>query len=201
MSVAALIRRLVPPSALLALLLASPSALAFELEQIEVLHTPPRYEVSMQVRLNTPAQAAFSVFSDITLLPQINPAIRKAKVLGELPDNVRRVYTQVHLCVALFCKQIEQVQDMRFESTNEGARVQAQVLPELSDLRFGEAHWTFRSCGAQTCLTFHTRMEPKFWVPPLIGPWLIQRKLKTEAMETSAGLERLARTHQQRNTP
>lgn len=197
MSVSALIARTASSSALLSLLLVFPAAQAFELDQIEVRHTPRRYEVSMQVRLNTPARAAFTVFSDIGLLPQINPAIRKASVLRELPNNSRRVYTQVDLCVAMFCKQIEQVQDMRFVAAENGGSVQAQVLPDLSNLHFGEASWTFRPCGAHTCLEFHTRMEPKFWVPPLIGPWLIQRKLRTEAMETSAGLERLARAHQQ----
>ena len=168
---------------------------AFELDQIDVQHKAARYEVRMQVRLNASADAAYAVFSDIALLPQINPAVRKASVMRELPNGARRVYTQVHMCVALFCKELQQVQDMRFEALESGGTVLASVLPELSDLRFGEAEWTFRRCGEQTCLSFHARMEPKFWVPPLIGPWLIQRKLRVEAMETSAGLEKLARAH------
>ena len=36
-------------------------------------------------------------------------------------------------------------------------------------------------------------MEPDFWVPPLIGPWVIKRTMREQAITTSEGIERLAR--------
>jgi hypothetical protein len=35
-------------------------------------------------------------------------------------------------------------------------------------------------------------VEPDFWIPPFIGPWLIERKLRSETLETVRNLERLA---------
>jgi hypothetical protein len=33
---------------------------------------------------------------------------------------------------------------------------------------------------------------PVFWVPPVIGPWLIRKKMYEEAQRSSLGLERVA---------
>jgi hypothetical protein len=38
-------------------------------------------------------------------------------------------------------------------------------------------------------LQFTDTFEPDFWVPPVIGPWLIQRKLVRELTETMAYIE------------
>lgn len=35
-------------------------------------------------------------------------------------------------------------------------------------------------------------MEPDFWVPPLIGPWIIKRTLKVDGMDAIGRIEALA---------
>ena len=40
-----------------------------------------------------------------------------------------------------------------------------------------------------TELQFTETFEPDFWVPPVIGPWLIQRKLVSEVAETVMYIE------------
>ena len=70
-----------------------------------------------------------------------------------------------------------------------------RVLPQMSDLRYGLARWRMSACAddrRRTCLEFKAELEPDFWVPPLIGPWLIQRKLHQEAIVTAEGIEKLA---------
>lgn len=174
-------------------LLACLDTRAYELQDIRVTREALRYQVHMDVSLDVPAAAAYAMFADVRRLPQINPAVHEVRVVQELSPAMRRVYTRVRMCVGLFCRHIEQVQDMRFEPSAAGGHVHAQVLAKLSDLRYGLANWTLRDCAGRTCLRFDAEIEPDFWVPPLIGPWLIQRKLREEAMQTSAGIERLAR--------
>ena len=41
-------------------------------------------------------------------------------------------------------------------------------------------------------LIFFAALTPDFWVPPLIGPYIIKKKMREEAVETVLGLERLA---------
>lgn len=176
------------------LTLGSLDAKAVELRRIEVTREGARYRVLMDVSLDVSAPAAYAVFADIARLPQINPAVRTARVLDEpVPGDLRRVYTDVRMCVSFFCRHLEQVQDMRFTPRPDGGDVSASVIPERSDLLYGLAHWQLRDCSGRTCLSFDAELEPRFWVPPVIGPWLMQRKLREEAMQTSAGIERLTR--------
>lgn len=177
------------------LTLASLDAAAVELRSVEVTREGARYRVSMSVSLDVSAPAAYAVFADVSLLPQINSAVRTVRVLSEdAPRGLRRVYTDVRMCVSFFCRQLEQVQDMRYAPRPDGGDVSARVIPERSDLLYGLANWQLRDCSGRTCLSFQAELEPRFWVPPLIGPWLIQRKLREEALQTSAGIERLARS-------
>lgn len=169
------------------------TARAFELQSLVVTRADARYRVQMSVNLDVPARDAYGVFSDITRLPQINSSVREARVLQQNPAEGLRVYTLVRMCVSFFCRMLEQVQDMQFLAHAAGGEIRAEVLPHLSNLRYGRARWTLRDCAGNTCLRFEAELEPDFWVPPLIGPWLIQRKLRSEAMQTGAGIERLAR--------
>lgn len=179
--------------AVAAALLAIPAP-AVEIQSVDVHHQGDRYRVSMRVTLDAPASDSFAVFSDPVRLRQVNPAIRAVEVLEDHGPGLRRVRTRVRACVALFCRQLGQVQDMRYRPDAEGGRIDAQVLPDRSDFRYGQAAWIFRACsGDRTCLAFDAELEPAFWVPPVVGPWLIERKLRDEAIQTSRGLERLAR--------
>ncbi len=174
------------------LILARPAA-GYELRKIEVAHDHGRYSVHMRVTLDAKAADVFAVLSEVKLLPRINPAVRRIHSQPSSAPNSLRVFSEIRLCIAYFCRLIKQVQDMSFEKALDGGVVHARVLPELSDLRHGVAIWRVAQCDAKTCLRFDASLEPDFWVPPLIGPWLIQRKLREEARQTSAGLESLTR--------
>lgn len=184
-------------SAFLLLILAAAlpaTARAVQVDSLEVTQNGARYRVTMKVKLDVPADRAYAVFTDYENLPRINPAVKQITLLPEStsPDT-SRLYTQMRLCFSFFCKTLEQVQDMRRIEQPPGGRLSASVLPERSDLRYGQADWSVRDCAPQACLDFSAELEPKFWIPPLIGPWVMERKLRQEAVQTSEGIERLAR--------
>src|SRR5262249_2518251 len=82
---------------------------AAQVQQVDVQRDGDRYRVEMDVRLNVDAHRAYEVFSDAAQLPHINPSIRIAQPLSE-PGADRRLYTEVHLCIAVFCRTLHQVQ-------------------------------------------------------------------------------------------
>lgn len=152
-----------------------------------------RYGVDLTVALEATASAAYAVMTDYPNLVAINPAVVSATPLAGAPAGATRLATHVRVCVAWFCRDLHQVQDMRAAPTaSGGGQLQATVLPDRSDLRFGEARWTIWPCEAGACLRFVTTIEPDFWVPPLIGPWIIKRKLREEAIQTAQGIETAA---------
>ncbi|WP_428311905.1 SRPBCC family protein [Hydrocarboniphaga sp.] len=181
---------------LLAALLSPATAQAVVVDRLEVTQHGDRYRVEMKVQLEASADSAYAVFADYDNLPRINTAVKKAAVLPETTSpDVSRLQTQVRMCFSFFCKTLDQVQDMRRMPESPGGRLSAKVIAERSDLRYGEASWRLSSgaTAAQSQLEFTAELEPKFWIPPLIGPWVMQRKLRQEAIQTSEGIERLAR--------
>ena len=54
------------------------------------------------------------------------------------------------------------------------------------------ARWQFWTEPTATRMRFSSEIEPSFWVPPLIGPWLIRHALYAEALRSVINLERLA---------
>ena len=174
------------------------AAQAVVVDSLAVTQDGSRYRVAMKVQLDASADAAYAVFADYRNLPRINPAVTQAQVLPETTSpEVSRLHTQLRMCFSFFCKTLDQVQDMRRIEEKPGGRLSARVLPDRSDLRYGQADWRLSDCGSQTaaksCLEFTAELEPRFWIPPLIGPWVMERKLRQEAIQTSQGIERLAR--------
>lgn len=197
--------RLLPQLLLAAALLLPATAQAVVVDSLQVTQNGARYRVAMKVQLAAPARAAYAVISDYQNLPRLNPAVQKAQLLPESTQpEMTRLQTRVRMCFSFFCKTLDQVQDMRASPEIAGGRISASVLPERSDLRYGQADWRIVECGdsaASSCLEFSAELEPRFWIPPLIGPWVMERKLRQEALQTSEGIERLARERVAAATP
>lgn len=167
---------------------------AAQVDSLSVEHADGVYQIKLVAELAVPATAAWQVFTDFPNLKQVNGAIQQTRVLKELSGNQVELETSVRVCVWFYCRLIKQVQHILLQPGGESKSysMQASILPEQSDFKSGAADWSFVDCNRQTCLKFAASLEPKFWVPPVIGPWLIRRKLEAEAMETSVGIEQAA---------
>ena len=180
------------PAALAGWLAFSSAGYAADVEHIAVQRKGDRYGIHMQVRLDAPAQRAFEVFQHYENLPRINPSVTTVQRL-DTAEHGDDVYTEVDLCVGFICRQIYEVQNMTWQVDAERHNLRATVDPSRSNLAYGTGSWTFVDCGEQqSCLDFRAEVEPDFWIPPVIEPWVIQRSMRREAIVTSEGIERLA---------
>lgn len=134
----------------------------------------------------SPAEV-FAAITDYDNLQAINPSIRRSRVIGELPENGRRVDMLVRVCILVFCKDIRRVQDVypAGDST-----VKAQMVAGAGDFLSGAATWRVTAAGAGARLEYRETFRPGFWVPPVIGPWLIKHKLIDEVAVIGKYLER-----------
>lgn len=170
---------------------------AAEIEVLDIDHASQRYRMHLIARLDTPLQRSFAALRDFDNLPRINDAVETAQMVDGAAAGAQRLYTRVRVCVWFFCTHLDQVQDIREHRDAVALGLDAVVLPAQSNLRFGTARWRMRACGTdQTCLTFDAELEPDFWVPPILGPWAIERAMRSEAIDTARGIERLARSVQ-----
>lgn len=172
--------------------LLSTQATAADVRSLQVEHVGGRHTVAMTVQLDSSPSDAYAVLTQFDQLPAINPAVQRATIRHQPSPHKAVLETDVRVCVLWFCKLLEQVQDMELAPAANGGSVSARVRPDESNLRYGLANWRIWPCEQRTCLSFTAEIEPDFWVPPVIGPWVIRRKLEQEAVQTSEGIERLA---------
>jgi hypothetical protein len=173
---------------LLALLLCIPAgAAAGDILEARVTHSDGRYHLLIRARIDAPSDTVYRAITDYSNLAAINPDIEVSELLETTSSGISTVHTVIHVCILVFCKQVEQLQQVTYPDSD---TIEAVIVPAGSDFRSGFARWQLSSpTAATTELQFVETFEPDFWVPPVIGPWLIQRKLVREVAETTAYIE------------
>jgi hypothetical protein len=177
--------------AVLVLLLCPASVWSAQVRSLEVGEEEKLYSITMEAILAAPLPVVWQRLTDFPELKTLSPTVRESEVLKELAPNEHRVRTVSHFCVLIFCGDIVQVQRMRQLSVGE---LQADIEPEGSDFDYGRINWILEEQPDGTLMHFKAELRPGFIVPPLIGPWLIKRMLRREALTIVNSLEQLPDT-------
>ncbi len=170
--------------------LAVPSlALGGAVLRLDVAYESDLYHLAMDARIEAPDGKVRAILLDYEHLVRLNPSIKEVATLSTGSDRLHRVRSVVNACFLFFCKKVTQVQDV--EELPDGGIV-ATTIPEQSDFRYGEMRWRILGEDQGVRLHFTADISPAFWVPPLIGPLVIEHKLRKEALKTIVALEALA---------
>ena len=167
----------------LALLVASP-ALAVDKDDVRVETEDRAYRVRMAFNVPASVDQTKAVLTDFAHPSRLSSAVIAREVLGQA-DGVVRVRTEFRDCVLFFCKTMMLIHDVTV-SPNE---VRADVVAEGSDFRHGFLRWSINSIsGADSHIVFEAVMEPDFFVPPIIGGFLVRKALGRQALATAENL-------------
>jgi hypothetical protein len=171
------------------LLLISTTAGAIELRSVVVEHDDGQYTLQSNVWFDVDQQTLFAVFADWDLGTQFSSMIVESRNLE--PDELGRAgfHTQNRGCLLFFCTSV--VREGYVES-EPPAEIRAVADPERSDFEFSNEVWSFATEGSGTVVHYEIVMKPKFWVPPLIGPYIIKRKLRKSGGEALGRIEKIA---------
>ncbi|HWP94260.1 MAG TPA: SRPBCC family protein [Gammaproteobacteria bacterium] len=180
-------RRLLP---FLALLLTASAVRGAVFRELSVSHEQGVYHVYADVLIEAPLDEVRYVITDYAHFTWISPAVLESRVLERFPDGTLEIYTVTRACAAFFCRRLEQVQRVRRLSENE---IVAETMPERSNAEYGLTRWLIEAESTGTRLRWETSIEPRFWVPPLIGPALMRRALFEQGKSGIRGIEILAR--------
>jgi hypothetical protein len=148
------------------------------------------YTLALTARIDAPPATVLRLITDYDRLTEINSSLTESRTLLEHSPEKHRVHTVIRACILFFCRSVTQVQDITRDASG---RVEALILPALSDFRQGVARWELAPAGTGTIMRFNAMLEPAFWVPPLIGPWLFERQLSREVRESATIMEARAR--------
>lgn len=175
----------------LCLLVPGPAGNAGVVNLVEATHDAGRYGVTLDVDVDADIERVRAIALDHDGLHRLSSAIVSSERLPPLatdPDRRRVVYRS---CFLIHCFDAVMVESIR---TPDPAHIHTVVEPALSDFRSGHSTWELTSLGVgRTRVRMTSELEPRFWVPPLVGPWLIKRKMRGAAEETWLKLEEIAR--------
>jgi len=179
---------------LLAGVLVCTTARAASVGPVQVQRHGDRFHIDMRIVVAAPAVPVFAALQEYRQLPRFNPEVQSVRVIPEVPGRVR-LYTVVRSCVLFFCKTLHQWQLMTASASADGGDLAVQMLPG-GDFKQGDALWRVHPCPQQpadACIHATLDLRPAFWVPPLIGAWIVRQKMQDEAQATGDALQREAR--------
>jgi len=64
--------------------------------------------------------------------------------------------------------------------------------PEESDFNYSRERWQLEADGDGAILKYEFELEPSFWVPPVIGPYVMKRVLRAGGSDAVDRIEALA---------
>lgn len=159
---------------------------------VEVTHESGVYLVNSTAHFSSPLAAVYAVLSDYEGLDRLSDIVTESQLLPDrAPDGGPRVRTVLRGCVLFFCRTVTRVERVQ---AVEGRIITSHVEPALSDFREGFTEWRFRPlAGGGTEVTLRMRIVPDFWIPPVVGPPAVRRKLESEGRTTVLEINRIAR--------
>ncbi len=170
------------------LILAGPLQAA-EIMEVCVEHHDRKFRLYLYARLQASAEHTETIITDYAHLTAINPFLRESRVEERDAQNRTLVHLVTESCVLIFCFELRH--DQRFNPIRDGVLV-ADIVPEGSDFKSGRLTWTVRPDRTGSGLVMETEVEPDFIVPPMIGPYLMEKKLREIALSTVENIERAA---------
>jgi Polyketide cyclase / dehydrase and lipid transport len=153
-----------------------PPAAAAELRDIAVEKNGDRYHLSSTTYFNVTQSQLYNVLIDYDKYLLFSSAFVEAE--NRAPDGQGRpqFYTKMEGCVLLFCRAYIRVGHLELEPEHE---IIAIVDPEQSNFDYSRERWQLVPDGEGTILIYNFEMEPGFWVPPIVGPYVIKRALRS----------------------
>ena len=170
------------------LVLVSPIQAA-EIVAVHVERQDSIYRLTLHARLQASTRDIEAIITDYAHLMEINPFLKENRIEESDDENGTLVHLVTESCVLIFCRALRH--DQRFQPMRGGVLV-AEIVPEASDLKSGRMIWTVKPYGAGSELVMESEVTPDFVVPPVIGPYFMEKKLQEIALSTIQNIERVA---------
>ena len=157
--------------------------------EASVEYADGRFTLHTDILIRVPAPQVRAILTQFENLPNVNRGIKAVEILSRTTEDQIRMKIQSEVCILFICLDYNWVQEVHMLPTGD---IITYIDPTASDFREGWVRYRILAQNQQTRLLMDAKLVPDFWFPPLIGPLIIKRKLRDEALETALGVERLA---------
>lgn len=164
-------------------------SIAAELQDVTVEQKDGRYHLTSVTYFDATQSQLYKVLTDYEQFPRFSSAFVEAE--NRAPDEQGRpqFYTRMDGCVLMFCKSYIRYGYLELKPEYD---IVAMVDPELSNFDFSRERWQLIPDGDGTIMIYDFEMEPGFWVPPIVGPYVIKRALRSGGTAAVNRIEALA---------
>ncbi len=160
-------------------------AMALDIDDIRITKQGRAYQVQMTFGVTASVNQVMAVLTDYGFPDRLDPEVTKREVISR-QGRITRVRTEIRSCIFFFCKDIALTQDVTVVVDN----IQADIVPDESDFRFGYFRWSVSSSdNGGSYIGFEAVMEPDFFIPPLIGGFFVRKMLRQKILATVENLE------------
>ncbi len=174
---------------LVTLLAAVRLAVPADLRTVEVERDDTRYSLRSTAYFAASPEALYRVLTNYDLFEQFSSAYVETRNVEQDEQGRPRFFTRMEGCVLLFCRSFVRHGYLLLTPRSE---IVAIAEPEGSDFKYSRERWSLQKEGEGTLMIYDFEMEPGFWVPPVIGPYVIQRSLRSGGTDAIDRIEALA---------
>ena len=169
-------------------LLFSTPVFAGEVQQAAVSHKDGVYTLELDVVVSSAFEAVHAIVTDYDQLHLISEVLIETSLLSEPNAEIKRRKLVVRTCILIFCFTAIMVEDV-WETDN---TITTKIIPEDSDYKYGKTVWTVDVVDEQRSrIKLYCELEPDFWIPPFVGPYLMKKTMLREAKKTVLRIEEL----------
>ena len=163
---------------------------AGEISQASIEYSTGIYTINFDAVVNAPQKKVYSLLTDYGHLSRINDNITESTLLVASDASTEKFRLLIHACILFFCRETIMVENVSDNSKDE---ITATIDPNESDFKSGMSTWKILPVDEEhTSIMLYQKLEPDFWYPPVIGPWLIKKKIIKELSIMLNRLEQLA---------
>jgi hypothetical protein len=171
-----------------ALLLSFPVVTA-DLYDVQVELENKRYYLKSEAWFDASAEELYRVLTNYELFRKFTSAIVESGNVEPDEQGRPRFYTRMEGCLLFWCQSYLRQGHLELKPSHD---VVAITDPEQSDFKFSQERWELKEESDGTRMIYSFEMEPDFWVPPLVGPYVIKRSLRRGGADAVDRIEALA---------
>jgi ribosome-associated toxin RatA of RatAB toxin-antitoxin module len=148
-----------------------------------------RYLMHMETVVQAPISKVHSLLKDYKNFTRFNSIFKQVKLVGNLDGGGVRMGVRSEFCILVICQHFDWIQDVQFLPDG---NISITIVPDQGDFRQGNGHWRLFPVEGGTRLSFDLDLTPKYWIPPVFGMLLAQKKFSEDVFKFAQELERMA---------
>ena len=175
----------------LGLLISSMASSSAYLKKSSIEYRDKKFLYSFEAQINAHHERVLGKLHNFEQWDRLNDNISKSKVLETLPEKkIKRLLTLTQ-CIFTFCFNLKFVEVVAFSKD----KLEMNIIPGEGNFSAGQAIWETVPEGAdKTLIRVSATLTPDFWIPPVIGPLVLERVFLKQISKTIKTIETLARS-------